>query len=58
MIAQLGITTKRNRRTIRVLNENRLIKPLNDQYFLAPPEAFITHHLPEIPVWELLSDPI
>ena len=39
-------------------NNSGLIRPFNDEYFLAPAEEFIQHHLPEIPAWQLLSKPI
>jgi len=39
-------------------NDTDIIRPLNNNYFLVEPSAFIADHLPEIPAWQLLSAPV
>jgi hypothetical protein len=39
-------------------NDSRIVRTFSNQYFLTPPKEFIQNHLPEIPSWQLLSDPV
>ena len=39
-------------------NDRETVFPLNDAYFLPPAQIFIRDHLPEIPAWQLLTNPV
>lgn len=39
-------------------NESSMARPFDNKYFLSDPKVFINDHLPEIPAWQLLSNPI
>lgn len=39
-------------------NNSRQVRPFSNKYFLTAADEFIMDHLPEIPAWQLLSNPI
>ena len=39
-------------------NDTKIKQPVNEKYFLSEPELFLVDHLPEIPLWQLVDNPI